>query len=572
MKNRKISAAFLTGIMTAMFSFVPVSAENKFNISYSRLAGNTAECTVVTSDEREGTPVVVTVILAQDSANPESGIITHGYTGEIQNALYIDRIFSGEDGACKFLFNFPESGGCFRIFASDGQNEGYTDLVILTPQQLNDIKQAVETNNAASIKNYITNFSEGLDIDTTVLSALSAPDKVYDIMAAGSVSEASVSAINKLYYSSVYTAMYNEASGKEAALLKIKDEPFASAAEKSTLLKSALEEKDSSIRSGVIGGVKNEYASFDELENDVERLWLINRIGKAELPAQVESVLKDFAGKLGINTDNVSENVYKSMIKQQYSSFDEVKIAFNTYKANQSVINPSNPGGGSGGSSGGRNNSSNSGIVAPGAISSDNNTNQSDNKTEIVGKNIFPDMENHLWAAEAVTYLYDKGIANGDEKGYFNPEKYVTRKEAVKFIAMLAIPNEIDMSVKSGLSFDDLEWGDWSYPYIAAAVKKGLISGRNEHEFAPNDVVTREELAVMAWNVMKMQGKTEEKSTSKFSDHEDISDWAKQSVANLDYYHIISGITTDSGFVFAPRKYANRVETAMIIYNIAKAE
>ena len=455
---------------------------------------------------------------------------------------------------------------------SDGQNKGYTDLVILTPQQLNDIKQAVETNNAAIIKNYITNFSEGLDIDTTVLSALSAPDKVYDIMSAGSVSEASVSAINKLYYSSVYTAMYNEASGKEAALLKIKDEPFASAAEKSTLLKSALEEKDSSIRSDVIGGVKNEYASFDELENDVERLWLINRIGKAELPAQVESVLKDFAGKLGINTDNVSENVYKSMIKQQYSSFDEVKIAFNTYKANQPVINPSNPGGGSGGSSGGRNNSSNSGIVAPGAVSSDNNTNQSDNKTETVGKNIFPDMENHLWAAEAVTYLYNKGIASGDEKGYFNPEKYVTRKEAVKFIAMLAIPNEIDMSVKSGLNFDDLEWGDWSYPYIAAAVKKGLISGRNEHEFAPNDVVTREELAVMAWNVMKMQGKTEEKSTSKFSDHEDISDWAKQSVANLDYYNIISGITTDSGFVFAPREYANRVETAMIIYNIAKAE
>ena len=117
MKNRKISAAFLAGIMTAMFSFVPVSAENKFNISYSRMAGNTAECTVVTSDEREGTPVVVTVILAQDSANPESGIITHGYTGEIQNALYIDRIFSGEDGACKFSFNFPESGGMLRIFA-----------------------------------------------------------------------------------------------------------------------------------------------------------------------------------------------------------------------------------------------------------------------------------------------------------------------------------------------------------------------------------------------------------------------------------------------------------------------
>lgn len=576
MKLRRIPVGLLAGIMTATISFVPASAENSFDISYIRKKGNIAECTVVTSDKSAQTPVVVSVILADNSTNPESGTISHGYTGDIENALYIDRIFSGEDGTCKFTFTYPESGGCFRIFASDGHNEGYTDLTALTPAQIGDIIKAIENKDVDSVRNYVTNLREGLDIDTSVSSSLSEPDKVYDIMVAGGVDEASIAEINKLYYTSVYTAMYNEANEKETTLLKINDEPFADASEEATLFKSALEENDSDIRSAVINGVKSEYSSFDELENDVERLWLINRIAKAELHTQIESALKDYAVKLGINTDNVSVNVYKAMIKQNYNTFDEVKNAFNTLKSN------TNAGGGSSGGTGGGGGGAvipstgtsdmATGATPPGTTSGNNVSNQSVNKQEIVGKNVFPDMENHLWAAEAVTYLYNKGIVSGDEKGYFNPEKNVSRKEAVKLIAMLAIPDEIDMSVTSGLSFKDLKWDDWSYPYVAAAVKKGLINGRNEDEFAPDDTVTREELAVIAWNVMKMRGAAERESNSSFMDFQSVSDWAKISVASLDYHHIVSGMTTDDGYVFAPKYFANRAETAMIIYNIAKAE
>src|SRR5690606_15000784 len=47
-------------------------------------------------------------------------------------------------------------------------------------------------------------------------------------------------------------------------------------------------------------------------------------------------------------------------------------------------------------------------------------------------------------------------------------------------------------------SFSDVSDQDWFQPYVAAAVKYGVVNGRSEDKFEPNAYITRAEMAAMA--------------------------------------------------------------------------
>ena len=71
---------------------------------------------------------------------------------------------------------------------------------------------------------------------------------------------------------------------------------------------------------------------------------------------------------------------------------------------------------------------------------------------------------------------------------------------------------------------------------VAFLANSGIINGRSETEFAPNDDITREEAAVILTNTAEFMGVKEDIALfdTVFSDYDTVSDWAKESVRKMD--------------------------------------
>ena len=112
--------------------------------------------------------------------------------------------------------------------------------------------------------------------------------------------------------------------------------------------------------------------------------------------------------------------------------------------------------------------------------------------------------------------------------------------------------------------FEDVKESDWFYSYVATLYNMGIISGRSETKFAPNEPVTREEMAKMISLALSKAGKVSLSAipTLSFKDDSSISAWAKKYVAVVVENGIMEGRGSS---IFAPKANATRAEVATVI-------
>ena len=311
----------------------------------------------------------------------------------------------------------------------------------------------------------------------------------------------------------------------------------------------------------VIAKIKDESAetTFTRL-SDFEFLQVC--IESAEHWTDVENVLKKYADILGISVVNVNTTVYKEMMGEKFSSYQEYTNCFNRLKNKYSNNNTSAGGGGGGISSAG----SVAVPVVPGNISENNSKEKTEEHKE--GNFIFTDMEDAKWAFEAVRYVYEKGIVSGTGDDRFEPNRKVTRAEAAKMLvsALGFRPDSYDMP------FTDVAKDHWSYQYISAAYQAGIVSGRSNKVFDANSPVTRQELAVMAYKVLvNIKGDLQKADKAiNFADMDMIASWAYEAMDDLVQNKFLVGIETVDGKIITPVDDVTRAEVATVIYNILK--
>ena len=87
---------------------------------------------------------------------------------------------------------------------------------------------------------------------------------------------------------------------------------------------------------------------------------------------------------------------------------------------------------------------------------------------------------------------------------------------------------------------------------VTFLANSGIINGRSETEFAPNDDITREEAAVILTNTAEFMGVKEDIALfdTVFSDYDTVSDWAKESVRKMDSLGIMRGVGDNN---FSPK-------------------
>lgn len=172
----------------------------------------------------------------------------------------------------------------------------------------------------------------------------------------------------------------------------------------------------------------------------------------------------------------------------------------------------------------------------------------------------FNDMENTVWAKEAVSNLYKAGIISGKSKTEFVPSDVVTREEFTKMVVLAFLGNPGDVECDFG------DVSGWSAPYIALAANQGVVSGVGDGIFNPKGNISREQAATIIARAINKGGEFEEYKTN-FDDNTSISSWAKEGVAFLAGKGIVSGRGNN---LFCPADNMTRAEAAVIIYNSMK--
>lgn len=184
---------------------------------------------------------------------------------------------------------------------------------------------------------------------------------------------------------------------------------------------------------------------------------------------------------------------------------------------------------------------------------------------------VFTDMTAH-WAKPEVEYMASKRIISGVSMTAYAPDRAITRAE---FTALLVRALGIRTEAKpAGDRFADVPATAWYASVVEAGARAGLVSGVSETRFAPEQPVTREQVAVMLANARKLTTGEPANATpatnalSRYDDAERISPWARDAFAEAVADGIIQGMAADR---LAPAETATRAQAAVMLARMLRA-
>lgn len=105
------------------------------------------------------------------------------------------------------------------------------------------------------------------------------------------------------------------------------------------------------------------------------------------------------------------------------------------------------------------------------------------------------------WALPYITYCYDNALMIGDEKGYFNPKKHVTRAELAKMLSSF-LPQDEKLTAQL---YPDVTEVMWHYTYVQLCGAQGLILPRSDGAFYPRATASREEVAYAIAKLLQLE-------------------------------------------------------------------
>lgn len=177
----------------------------------------------------------------------------------------------------------------------------------------------------------------------------------------------------------------------------------------------------------------------------------------------------------------------------------------------------------------------------------------------------FTDVKAGEWFYNAVKYVYDNKLMDGISATTFAPFMTTNRGMVVTILWRL----EGQPKAENTLPFSDVESGMWYTDAVNWAASQGIVKGYSDTVFAPDDTVTREQLATILYRYA--QGKGYDVSAAgdltAFSDSADVSAWAAEAMEWAVGSKLLSG---KGGNILDPTGTATRAEVAQILMNFCQ--
>ena len=179
----------------------------------------------------------------------------------------------------------------------------------------------------------------------------------------------------------------------------------------------------------------------------------------------------------------------------------------------------------------------------------------------------FLDVTKSDWFYEDVAYVYENGLMNGVGEGLFGPEATTTRAMVVTILYRL----EGEPAVTGDTPFTDLVAGQYYLDAVAWASANDIVNGVTSTTFAPNDPITREQMAAILYRYAQYKGMdtTDRGNLGSFADGNTVSPYAVEAMAWANAEGLVNGVENNR---LNPTGQAPRSQVAAILHRFCTME
>ena len=179
----------------------------------------------------------------------------------------------------------------------------------------------------------------------------------------------------------------------------------------------------------------------------------------------------------------------------------------------------------------------------------------------------YSDLDPNSWYHDGVHYALENRIMNGVSDQMFAPSSSTSRAMIVTMLWRM----EGEPVVNDTTRFADVPSDTWYTEAVRWAASERIVDGYSAERFAPNDNVSREQLATILWRYAKYKG-TDKISASKINlgiyiDAEHISRWAYDGMQWAVNAGLITGAGNDK---LSPETDASRAQVATMLMRYGK--
>ena len=173
----------------------------------------------------------------------------------------------------------------------------------------------------------------------------------------------------------------------------------------------------------------------------------------------------------------------------------------------------------------------------------------------------FGDVKTADWFYNDVKYVYEKGMMAGTAADVFAPNATTTHAMIVTILYRL----EGSPAVTGTSAFVDVPAGQWYTDAVNWAAANQIVKGTSATTFAPNDSITREQMAAILYRYAQYKGYdvTKKADLSGYSDNGQVSAYAKDALAWANAAKLINGVTNTT---LAPQGNATRAQVSAILH------
>ena len=171
----------------------------------------------------------------------------------------------------------------------------------------------------------------------------------------------------------------------------------------------------------------------------------------------------------------------------------------------------------------------------------------------------FDDVDSSAWYADAVSYVAENGIMNGAGNGTFAPDTVMSRAMLVQVLYNLEGKPEA-----ADCAFTDVAADAWYADAVAWAADAGIVTGVSDITFAPDQMMTREQIATILYRyaAYKNYDVTASNDLSSYTDAGQIGSYAVEAMQWANGAGLITGSTATT---LNPLGSATRAEVATIL-------
>ena len=290
--------------------------------------------------------------------------------------------------------------------------------------------------------------------------------------------------------------------------------------------------------------------------NKIQENVIVLALNSAENAGQIRDIIEESATVIPVTltseynafTSAQLKSLYDDMLlKKTYQNYSDIASKFDA-SYNNVKNTPTNPTG---------NSSSSSSSGGGGSAFAVSITPVLERVVNNEGTSKFADIENLTWGKNEINALTRRGIISGISENKFSPDDSITREQFCRLIA-----EAYQIKGTADTPFGDIDDDAWYAESIKALYANNLISGISDASFGVGNRITRQDAAVILYNVIKNKlaagygGK-------EFDDEESIADYAKTAVSAMASAGIINGYDDNT---FGSKKEITRREAAIVLY------